>query len=71
MSAESDFDADELQNECEMSISELREQAEREAAEAQQEAEEWADNGDANRWCDGSIREGHEDDLYDRSTNQL
>lgn len=69
--SESNDDISEYQDESQLSPSELREKGEQEAADAQREAEEWADNGGANRWSDGSIREGHEDDSYDRSTNEL
>ncbi len=71
LSNESDDDANELQDESQLSPSELKEIADKEAADAQREAEEWADNGGANRWSDGTLREGHEDDSYDRSTNEL
>lgn len=64
-------DTEELQDESELTPSELRERAEMEAAEAQQAAEEWADNGGANRWSDGTLRQGHEDDTYDRTTNEV
>ena len=52
----------------EPSISELYEQGQRDMLDAQQEAEDWADAHDVNAWSDGSMREGHENDEYFRSS---
>lgn len=60
--------ADLQEDEPEKSIAELYQEDQERALDAQQEAEEWADSVDANTWADGSMREGHEDDDYYRST---
>lgn len=59
------------EDESQLSPTELLERGERERDAAQKVAEEWADHGAANRWSDGSIRQGHENDSYYRTTNQV
>lgn len=52
----------------EPSISELYEQSQQDMFRAQQEAEDWADAHGVNAWSDGSMRKGHEDDEYVRTS---
>lgn len=65
------LDSENPEDESQLSPTELLERGERERDAAQKAAEEWADNGGANRWSDGSIRQGHEDDTYYRTTNEV
>lgn len=63
-----EMSVDSSENVSEPSIAELYEQGQREMLEAQQEAEDWVDAHDVNAWSDGSMREGHENDDYFRSS---